>query len=216
MIRQLSLLLISICFIVCIEKAKAQTPDTNIIQLSGLVLDGSTEQLVPIPYTNVFIKGKNAGTFADYRGFFSIVAKKGDVIRFTSIGYKPLEYRIPPALGSDRYSVVQLMTRDTINLPETIIFPWPSREHFTTEFLAMDISHALQDKARANLAKESIEKLKFEVPKDGAEFAHYYMNQQNVRYYSMGQKPPMNIFNPLAWAKFFQEWKAGKYKKKKN
>lgn len=189
--------------------------DTTLVQLSGLVLDGSTEQLIPVAYTNIFIKGQNAGTYADYQGFFSIVAKKGDVIRFTSVGYKPVDYKIPLALSSDRYSVVQLMTRDTINLPETVIFPWPSREHFTTEFLAMDISHILQEKAKLNLAKESLEKLKFEVKRDGGEYAHLYFNQQNVKYYSMGQKPPTNIFNPLAWAQFFKEWKEGKYKKKK-
>ena len=216
MIRYLSifLLVFSLGCFWSLSKAHAQVIDTNIVQFSGLVLDGSTQQLVPVPYTNVFVKGRSTGTFADYKGFFSIVARKGDVIRFTSVGYKSIEYRIPHALTSERYSVVQLMTRDTINLPETVIFPWPSREHFTTEFLAMDISQVMAEKARVNLARESLEKLRFEVPHDGAEYAHYYMNQQNVKYYSMGQRPPMNIFNPLAWAKFFKEWKAGKYKKK--
>ncbi len=206
-----------LCFWSVCNTANGQNylSDTTLVQLSGLVLDGSTEQLIPVAYTNVFIKGKNAGAYADYQGFFSIVAKKGDVIRFTSVGYKPVDYKIPLALSSERYSVVQLMTRDTINLPETVIFPWPSREHFTTEFLAMDISHILQEKAKLNLAAESLDKLKFAVKRDGGEYAHLYFNQQNVKYYSMGQRPPTNIFNPLAWAQFFKEWKEGKYKKKK-
>ncbi|HMV24692.1 MAG TPA: carboxypeptidase-like regulatory domain-containing protein, partial [Saprospiraceae bacterium] len=100
-------------------------------------------------------------------------------------------------------------------LPETIIFPWPSRERFTTDFLAMDVSHAIQEKAKENLARESLEKLRFEVPKDAREYTSYYSQQFNQKYYYMGQTPPMNIFNPLAWAQFFKEWKQGKYKKKK-
>ena len=201
-----------------LQKTHAQVihTDTNLVQLSGLVLDGSENDLVPVAYTNIFIKGRNSGTFADIKGFFSIVVLKGDVVRFTSVGYKPVEYTIPKAMTSDRYSVVQLMSRDTINLPETIIFPWPSRERFTTEFLAMDISHALQEKAKVNLARESLEKLRFEVAKSGGEYTNFYQRQFTTKYYSMGQRPPMNIFNPLAWAQFFKEWKQGKYKNKKS
>lgn len=196
-------------------KAQSSGADTNLVQLSGLVLDGAGEALLPVAYTNVFIKGRSSGTFADIKGFFSIVARKGDVVRFTSVGYKTIEYPVPKSLVSDRYSIVQLMTRDTINLPETIIFPWPSRENFTADFLAMDVSHAIQEKAQQNLARESLEKLRFEVPKDGREYTGYYQHQYTQKYYSMGQTPPMNIFNPLAWAQFFKEWKQGKYKKKK-
>lgn len=204
-----------ILFLISGSEAQVLNSDTNLVQLSGLVLDGSDNELVPVAYTNIFIKGRNSGTYADLKGFFSIVVVKGDVVRFTSMGYKPVEYTIPKAMTSDRYSIVQLMTRDTINLPETIIFPWPSRERFTTEFLAMDVSQVLQDKAKVNLARESLEKLRFEVAKDGGEYTSYYQKQFSSKYYYMGQRPPMNIFNPIAWAQFFKEWKAGKYKNKK-
>lgn len=210
--------IISICCLLLISNkcfSQSSEADSNLVQLSGLVLDGAGDVLLPVAYTNVFIKGRSTGTFADIKGFFSIVARKGDIVRFTSVGYKTFEYLVPKSLASERYSIVQLMTRDTINLPETIIFPWPSREHFTTDFLAMDVSHAIQEKAKQNLARESLEKLRFEVPKDGREFTNYYQHQYTQKYYSMGQTPPMNIFNPLAWAQFFKEWKQGKYKRKK-
>lgn len=207
--------MIGFMLIACNGSLQSQTSDTSIVQLSGLVLDGSGEILLPVAYTNVFIKGRSSGTFADLKGFFSIVARKGESVRFTSVGYKTVEYQVPKVLASDRYSIVQLMTKDTINLPETIIFPWPSRERFTTDFLAMDVSHAIQEMAKENLARESLEKLRFEVPKDAREYTSYYSQQFNQKYYYMGQTPPMNIFNPLAWAQFFKEWKQGKYKKKK-
>ncbi|HRF42239.1 MAG TPA: carboxypeptidase-like regulatory domain-containing protein, partial [Saprospiraceae bacterium] len=73
----------------------------------------------PVPYANIVVKDKYRGTYTDLKGFFSIVVQKGDVIVFSAIGYKDAQYHIPHDLTDDRYSIVQLMTQDTINLPET-------------------------------------------------------------------------------------------------
>ena len=89
----------------------------NLVQFSGMVLDGSDQQHYPVPYTNILVKGKGRGTYSDLKGFFSIVVEKGDTIVFSAIGYKTVEYVIPEDLEDDRYSIVQLMTQDTINLP---------------------------------------------------------------------------------------------------
>ena len=79
---------------------------------------------------------------------------------FSAVGYKTVEYKIPMDLEDDRYSIVQLMTLDTINLPETVVFPWPSREHFKLEFLAMDVTHEMQERAMRNLANETLERVR--------------------------------------------------------
>ena len=189
--------------------------DTNLVQFSGMVLDGSDEQLYPVPYTNILVKGKGRGTYSDFKGFFSIVVEKGDVIVFSAVGYKTIEFEIPADLEDDRYSVVQLMTQDAINLPETVVFPWPSREHFKLEFLAMDVTPELAARAARNLANETLERMRNEVVADGNENADYYLRQQSREYYYIGQTPPMNIFNPVAWKKFFDSWKNGDFKKKK-
>lgn len=193
---------------------QAQTGNTNLVQFSGMVLDGATEQLYPVPYTNIIVKSKGRGTYSDLKGFFSIVAEKGDVIVFSSVGYKTVEYKIPTDLEDDRYSMVQLMTQDDINLPEVVIFPWPNRDHFKLEFLAMDVTPELQRRATENLAQESLNRAKLGVIADGRENANYYLRQQARDYYYIGQQPPMNIFNPIAWGKFFNAWKNGDYKKK--
>lgn len=189
--------------------------DTSLVQFSGMVLDGSNEQLYPVPYTNILVEGKGRGTYSDFKGFFSIVVEKGDVIVFSAVGYKTIEFKIPADLEDDRYSIVQLMTQDTINLPETVVFPWPSREHFKLEFLAMDVTPELAERAARNLANETLERMRNEVVADGNENADYYLRQQAREYYYIGQQPPMNIFNPVAWKKFFDSWKNGDFKKKK-
>ena len=196
--------------------AQAQVSnDENLIQFSGMVLDGSTEQLFPVPYTNILVKSKGRGTYSDFQGFFSIVVAKGDTIVFSAVGYKTVEFEIPSELEEDRYSLVQLMTQDAINLPETVVFPWPSREHFKLEFLAMDVSMEMQERATRNLANETLDRMRNEVQKDGRENANYYLRQQSRDYYHIGQQAPMNIFNPIAWKKFFDSWKSGDFKKKK-
>lgn len=192
----------------------AAQADTSLVQFSGMVLDGSDEQLVPVPFVNILVQDKGRGTYSDYNGFFSIVVEKGDVIEFSAVGYKTVEFRIPTDLKDNRYSLVQLMTQDTINLPETVVFPWPSREHFKLEFLAMDVTPELQERAVRNLAEETLREMRNEVARDGRENASYYMRQQTREYYYIGQRPPMNIFSPVAWKQFFDAWKRGDFKKK--
>lgn len=194
---------------------KTANKDTSLVQFSGIVLDGSTDELYPVPYANIVVKDKYRGTYTDLKGFFSIVVQKGDIIVFSAIGYKDAEYYIPYDLSEDRYSIVQLMTQDTINLPETVVFPWPSREHFKIEFLAMDVTPELQRIAAANMANEALSRMRNDVPRDAAETGSYYLRQQASQYYSIGQAPPMNIFNAAAWKRFFDAWKRGDFKKKK-
>ena len=214
-----------VCLAFCLQSASAQIkpaekkPAEELIQFSGLVLAELNGQLVPVPYATIFIPANSRGTFSDRRGFFSLVVAKKDVVRFSSIGFETTEATIPDTLRSDHYSAVQLMTQDTtIMLPGIVIFPWPSREHFKTEFLAMDVTPELQERAARNLANESLAKLRKApdaVAYGGREGANFYLRQQTNQYYYIGQTPPMNIFSPLAWSQFFKAWKEGKYKKKK-
>lgn len=208
------LLIILSLFISAYSVQAQDNRNSRLVQFSGMVLDGSDEQLYPVPYTNILVKDKGRGTYSDLKGFFSIVVEKGDVIVFSAIGYKTVEYKISEDLDDERYSIVQLMTQDTINLPETVVFPWPSRDHFKLEFLAMDVTPELQEHAAKNLANETLRRMRNEVSVDGNEHADYFLRQQAREYYYIGQQPPMNIFNPVAWKKFFDSWKSGDFKKK--
>jgi hypothetical protein len=208
-------LVLTVIMTLWISSSLAQEQD-NLVQFSGMVLDGSERELLPVPYANILVKDKGRGTYSDYQGFFTIVVEKGDVIVFSSIGYKDVEYIIPNDLEENRYSIVQLMTRDTFNLPETVVFPWPSKEHFKIEFLAMNVESELEKRAAMNLSSENLNRMRDEVKYDGNENADFYLRQQTKNYYFIGQRPPMNIFNPVAWKKFFDSWKRGDFKNKKD
>jgi hypothetical protein len=209
------LILLAGCLILSNFKLSAQeTKQEELIQFTGMVLDGSDKELYPVPYTNIYIKDKGRGTYSDFKGFFSIVVEKGDNVVFSAIGYRTVEITIPDTLSENRYSLVQLMSQDTVNLPTTIVFPWPSRENFKLEFLALDVTSEMQQRAIENLAQETLERGRSVVTADGNEHADYYLRQQSSQYYYIGQSPPSNIFSPIAWKKFFDSWKNGDYKKK--
>ena len=191
-----------------------QREDERLVQFSGLVLDGTQERLQPVPYANILVVGKGRGTYTDYEGFFSIVVEKSDTIEFSALGYETVRYVIPEDVEGNRLPVVQLMTTNNIDLPEIVVFPWPSREHFKLEFLAMDVTSDLQSRAAENLTADKLEQVRSTLAYDGIENSSYYLRQQASRNYYIGQAPPMNIFNPLSWKKFFDAWKNGDFKKK--
>lgn len=204
----------SIFILLCGVGLWAQEQESDVIQFSGLVLDGTYEDLLPVPFANVFIRESSRGTYSDFNGFFSIVAKKGQKVEFSAVGYKTVEFVIPDTLEGTRYSMVQLMTKDTLNLPEAVIFPWPSRENLRLEFLAMDVESEMQRRAMENLSTDKLLEMRNKVGMDANENADYYLRKQSKSYYYIGQTPPMNIFNPISWKQFFDAWKRGDFKKK--
>ena len=193
----------------------AQETDGSVVQFSGIVLTDDNGALEPLPFVNVYIDATRRGTFTGSDGFFSLVGRKGEVVIFSSIGYKDVQYVIPDTLSSDRYSIFQIMTRDTILLPETFIYPWPSREHFKLEFLAMDISNELEDRAAENLSERALAQMMLYLPSDGDENVDFYLRQQAESYYYAGQVRPIQVLNAFAWKQFIDALKRGDFKRKK-
>ncbi len=106
------------------------------------------------------------------------------------------------------------MVQDTFYLPETIIRPVPSKEQFDYAFKNWNIPDDQLELARKNTNALTLRALAYTMPRDGAENQAAYQNQQAVLSTYYGQQKPMNIFNPLAWAEFYEAWKRGDYRKK--
>ncbi len=187
----------------------------DLVQFSGMVLAEEGGQLVPVPFATVGVKGTARGTYANYKGFFSLVVKRGETIRFTAVGFADFEKVIPDSLKSSKYAVVQLMSATDLNLPELVVFPWPNRDHFKQEFLAMNVTNALAENAAANLAKDRIAGVRNATVMDGTENGKYYLQQVAQKNSYIGGVPPMQIFNVASWAQFFTAWQRGDFKKKK-
>jgi len=184
----------------------------DIVQFSGVVLGG--DSLNPIPYASLMIKGSNRGTVSDYFGYFSLVAETNDTVEFSSVGYKKAYFIIPDSLTSNRYSLIQLMTNDTIVLSETVVYPWPSKEQFKEAFLSLRVPEDDYDRAMKNLASAELRDRAAGMPADGGVNYKYQMQRYQSKLYYAGQYPPNNLLNPIAWAKFIQAWKDGEFRRK--
>jgi hypothetical protein len=191
--------------------SQAQSQKTDVIQLSGVLLSADT--LTPIPFANVIIKSNGRGTMTDYFGFFSIVVQKKDEIIFSAMGYKNSTYIIPDTLSLNRYSLIQILTIDTICLKETIIYPWPTYEQFKKAFVRINIPDDDYEKAVKNFTMIIDMKDKWEdYPMDANMSYNNYMNQRLSKLYYAGQLPPNNLLNPIAWLQFIEAWRNGKLK----
>lgn len=209
-------IILSIALMIFVSGALAgkqeESQPRRVIQFSGLVLTG--DSLSPVPFTNIWVKNTRRGTITDYQGFFSIAVREKDTLRFSAVGFKDINYIIPDTLSSNRYSAIQLMTQDTINLPETVIYPWPTREQFRYAFLNTEIPDDDNDRALRNLERAEMRERMENMPLDG--YSNFrYMNQQHAqKLYYAGQQPPLRIFDPFAWGQFIKAWREGRFKRK--
>lgn len=210
--KHLLYLLIAACLSPFASKAQFENFKDSVVQLYGVVM--TADSLKGIPAVSVTIKGTSRGTLTSEQGVFSIVALKGDVIEFSSVGYKPKLVTIPKNIEGSQYSILQLLVNDTVYLAATIIKSRPSREQFERDFLKTIVPDDQLEIARKNNDESRRRILMASLPRDGREAAGRYLSQQAAKTYYSGQIPPMNIFNPFAWNEFIQAWKRGDYKKK--
>ncbi len=189
--------------------------EVQVVQYSGRVISMEHEKINKLIYTNIAVKGTARGTVSDIDGFFSIPVRLGETVLVSRIGYEDREVKIPTDIGGTFYTKDIIMIKDTLFLPEAFIYPWPDKDFFKIEFLALEVNTVLQDLAEENLAPEKIEYLKTILPNDGAEVSKLELQQAAQAYYYNGQAKPMNIFNPLSWKKFIDAIKKGDFKKKK-
>ena len=209
----LMLIILTQSGLVLAQSTPTNTPKKDtVIQLYGVIM--TADSLRAIPAASIVVANKGRGTLTNNDGVFSIAVLKGDKIIFSSVGFKEKSITIPYNLTDNQYSVIQLLVNDTTFLPATIIKPRPSREQFERDFVNTRIPDDAYEIARQNTQENRLRALLATLPADGREAVNYQLRQQANKYYYAGQLPPMNIFNPAAWADFIQAWKRGDFKSK--
>ncbi len=207
---QLKIFILLIGIISCLN-IFSQEKEKRLIQFSGIVVTG--DSLRPVPFTNIAVRHKYRGSTADYYGFFSFVAKEGDTLDFSSMGFKPVTFIIPDTLTTNRYSLIQMMSSDTVYLTETVIYPWPTPAQFKHAFINMVVPEDDYDRAMKNLTYIEMRERLENMPMDGSMNYKNFIQKQTSKLYYAGQLPPNNLLNPFAWAQFIKAWKEGKFKK---
>lgn len=185
--------------------------DKTLIQLSGVVV--SEEDVEPLPYTTVFDMTARRGVIADYYGFFSLVTHPGDTLYFSFYGHKTSTYIVPDTLSKNRYSIIHVMLKDTINLPSVDVYPWPSREDFARAFVEMEPYDDALRRAQRQLSGESLAFAAAKLGTDASLASGFAENQRQTQLYTNGQLPVNNLFNPYSWAKFIDSWRNGELRR---
>jgi len=194
------------------QENKDNAIDTSrLIQLSGVAI-GETD-MNPVSYTTIFDKTSKRGVIADYYGFFSMVVYPGDTLLFSGYSYKTSTYVVPDSLAENRYSIIHMLQKDTVNLPEVKVYPWPSREDFARAFVEMQPYDDAIRRAQRELSGESLAFVAARLDTDASLSYGNVMNQQYTKLYTNRQMPANNLLNPYSWAKLIQDWKAGKLSK---
>ncbi|MFN8310391.1 MAG: carboxypeptidase-like regulatory domain-containing protein [Chitinophagales bacterium] len=186
--------------------------DSTLIQFSGFAM--TADSLMGIPYAHISILGVNRKATAGPDGFFSFAAHKGDTLYFTCIGFKPAVYRIPKSLPSDKYSVIQLMSKNEYYLPTAIVYPWGDKTNFPDYFRNLKLPKTEEERAEENTNRQLLAALGEKLPVDGNEATENYLRSQAAKTYYYGQSAPSGLGSPLAWAEFIRAWKRGDFKKK--
>ncbi|MEN8223885.1 MAG: carboxypeptidase-like regulatory domain-containing protein [Bacteroidota bacterium] len=184
----------------------------DLIQFSGVIL--TSDSLQAIPLAHIIVTNSMRGTVSDFNGYFSFVAKKLDTVEFSAVGYKADRYIVPDTISNNRYSLIQVMSTDTIYLTETVIYPWPTKEQFKEAFLTLEIPDDDIEIARKNLDSRKLNARAEHLPAEGSLNFKYLVQDQVDKLYYNGQTQPITILNPFAWAKFIKAWKDGDFKRK--
>lgn len=206
-LRLLTIILILFC---CFSKLEAQ--NENLVELSGVVL--TSDSLNAVFYCTIGVAGTSRGTISDLNGFFSIVLRKGETVQFSAIGYENVLFSVPDTLSDNKYSLIQLMSDDTVNLPETVIYPWPKPHEFKNAFMQLEIPDDDVARAKKNLEEETLRAIAYTMEGDAGENWAWAQRQRINDYWTFNQPRHINLLNPFAWAQFIKAWKNGDFKRK--
>ena len=179
---RVALLLFCLSFFTPALHAQEETP----IQLHGIVVSNdSLKQL--LPNVQILVKSRGQVSISDIDGFFSTVAMPGDTVFFQHIGFKLQKFWVADTLEGDEFLARIVLEWDTEVLDPVIVYPWPSKENFKEEFLAMEVQTTEMDIAARNLALDELRDRAAAMGYDAAEMQDYLISLQNQQLYNEGR-----------------------------
>lgn len=186
--------------------------EKRIIQIQGLITNTLNE---PLPYVFVYDKFAQRGYLTNEKGELNIFTERGTELIFSCVGYKKHSFLIP-LIGNNNIMFLRIkLLTDTILLNEVTIFPWKTYQQFVQAFLNSYIP-----KDEITIAEQNFEMLKSQLA--SMETDDYFQSpsvafklqqqQWANNLYWKGQTQPMQIFNIVAWQKFLEYIRKGKFK----
>ena len=212
--KRLGRVLIAIVFSTSLFAQEEPKP----VQIHGVVV--SNDSLIQLlPNVQILVKSRGQMTTSNNDGFFSLVAMPGDTVYFQHIGFQLQKLWIADTLNGDAFLSRVTLEWDTEMLDPVIVYPWPSRENFKEEFLAMEVQTTEMDIANRNLAMDELRARALAMGYDAKEMQKYLISMQNQQLYNQGRMYGGSmdagggaailgaLSNPFAWTQLFQSLK---------
>lgn len=170
------------------------------MQFSGIVKNSDSLNVV-VPYVTITnVTQKKQVSTSNYKGYFSFVVNEGDLIRFTSLGYRGIEVSIPSDIKNKSITLEVKLKPETQNLPVVRIFPWATTDEFNKEFLALKIADDDLAAAKKNINRSRIYALTATLPRDGKEIQSMSLQAQHNNLLNRSTLQQTNpLLNPFAW-----------------
>jgi len=112
-------ILLFICIAFTSIAIHAQIRSIDSLRISGVVFEQDSLNTLPFSRFNV-----HSGIYSsDEKGQFSFWAEKGEVIKFSHIGFKDTYIQIGDSLELNNYMLGVFLTRDTFEISEVIVIP---------------------------------------------------------------------------------------------
>lgn len=132
------------------ETAPLAPEDDRNWTIQGQVLENS-EPPYPLSGVNIVIKGTQLGVISDPNGYFSIKAKKGDIITFNFLGFKEYEYVVSRAISNLSVS----LSEDIATLEEVVVtgFSEEKKLNAISSVASLDVARNLSTKPITSLSQ---------------------------------------------------------------
>ncbi len=174
-------LMLAVSFSMAISAAgQIKSPVRSKIFITGAVYDSETKE----PLNNArFTLHRSENFSTQSNGKFSLYGQPGDTISYRYLGYKEMHVIIPDTLKQMEYLMGVFMPKDTILIPEIVIFP--RIEIYPSMVKEVPVDAKMINQAQKNVNKAAVQGLTRPVKKYDADMntrktlREYQMEAQN-------------------------------------
>jgi len=196
-------LTIILLFFVAIVFAQGEGRSNKLVQFSGIITDADSNAVVPyVTITNVSFKEQKYN--ANYQGYFSFVARAGDTVIFSAVGFASKTFVLPDEIPERKYTAMIKLKSEIVYLQTVRVNPWATVEEFTKDFLSMKVADDDMAIAKRNLSPKSIRGMAMTLSPDAQEIGNMNYRNNFDRMMNVNMRQTNPLLNPFAWGKLMQ------------
>lgn len=196
-------LTIILLFLVATVFGQNENRSSKLVQFSGIITDADSNAVVPyVTITNLSYKEQKYS--ANYQGYFSFVARAGDTILFSAVGFASTRFILPEEIAERKFTAMIKLKSEIVYLRAVRVSPWATVEEFTKDFLSMKVADDDMALAKKNLSQKSIRGMSMTLEPNAQEIGNINFRNNFDRMTNVNMRQTNPLLNPFAWGKLMQ------------